>query len=1680
MKQTQYFHDTSIGRINLKQDIRLRMCQKILYHSSVADDKLFDSYLTNECGLQLDRVSSRDELVKRLGKSLGERVAFKRSMTDLNKVNSSTDNCIKLPNSDGQSGVLYQIGIERSAQDSFEFHMTDSAGSSVIHVPYTQGSTYNEYKLPSSDLNIGSYLIEICIANAYTHSIKLPPSPVVTNTTDLSDNATTPKNDSNNNNTQTGTNNQAPHAISDVKWLIRPYPTITGVYILPIGTAIVILLAFFCTNVATTYRISEASESGLHRYSRLTGLPSGYYWLSEFLVSIISNLGHSLIVALMLGVNTGEYPYDPICDVTMTLRWLLLFTYSLVATSHAIFIGSLFVKSTHAVLTLCLLATTYGMNPLLLILQWTPYGFRPFTAVASIALFNPGANFETLCAVLISVAMQTGESFDWTHLSHRIVNGGFSDLSVGELWALMVAQILVWLILTILIDQYQFSTTTNPFEFIASQVNELCCCNSCGPQLQRLPSYTTKTKSAKTPAKSSTRRDLNRVCCSLRGIQVSGPTKMMPYTKGNPLRLTREQVRALRTTEQDTLTKTTQYLINRRQIDSTPSDAREEPIFLDEAIQHHIVWYKTHIKFDNLDLDFCFNQVTFILGQTDLKELLFETLLGLYTLNAGHVTIDNTKYTAANMNLARNQIGYLSDKDIFYQELSIFENLQLFGSLRDPSYKSYDSESLYVLSLLHLSHRRNDLPSTLTHRSNRKLALAVALVGYTKLLLLTEPTLNLRWRPRCQVYNLLKKYKSIRSIVVDTSDIDEAVAFGDRVVLLKNGSTDINGEPQRLVMKLGCGYWLVFEPIKGDGRTINSEAIKALEKLTYDVFKQDKIDLDTANHSIYQDPNLFGSKTKYMSPKSPNSPKSPKTGIKAASVTKAAVDLHRAIVIVKIRHTNHSEKALCTIMRMFSETNIHGFRLAQVNYESLEDTLVLRMSRAIYPDLPPDLLLSLQHRTQVNQKTRESMPSVSVRRLSVSLSAQQSTKLSIFDSNIAKIIKDRFSQPFEIILIFAAIFSSFVIVTITLLSLKYSLKLGDKDEMYTPTRDVIQTMSDHQILQHTMIDRLYKYRIGFYILNRRQKINDGASSNKTLMNGNLSTIEDHLLESWPGNRNLRGKIDLSYDNKTDAQIVATIIDKSKDFAGALIIYDPRSRETIVIYEPHLPHMLLASIRRFLDFALLQGGAPGRKNQRERQHDVLSASSPHLIEAGLSTNIKITSATLSGHDVDSENTYLKTSRYNFYQSWHEIIQGFPSRRLIYGIGFAIAEAISVGVLVVPPIRHRNESRSTKVQVRYWLRMALVDLFISSLTIAGYVFLFISIEGISSGSLIGSLVLVLFIYKLAVIPIPYMTSLVAESSLYGFLFIVLLYFTVAWDLAIFIRSFVDWTIISSKYTYTVTNWLIFGLPITALIESLVVINQVNDIEAQCQNVPAFASTRNSVELDGAHRYTILDSLLEKVRECLASGKTSVTTDVFHSGALGILWSIYLILLFALISWIFLVTCERFFGLVVRKFSSMRSSNDPMKTVVRLPDPNSSLFAWDKERDRLVSEYVKCMNEIKYVNSMAKHCLILRVWFKPMDDRTSMDGRVSNILDPLISFGCTRNELQVELRTTLQVFIRIGDEAKKCRVDKIGLIEAFSKYATAHSDMIAKFAVVDWTRENLYKILLHGYYNNKSVLS
>ena len=92
----------------------------------------------------------------------------------------------------------------------------------------------------------------------------------------------------------------------------------------------------------------------------------------------------------------------------------------------------------------------------------------------------------------------------------------------------------------------------------------------------------------------------------------------------------------------------------------------------------------------------------------------------------------------------------------------------------------------------------------------RKLCVAMALIGNSKVILLDEPTAGMDPEARHDVVELLSKEKANRAVLLTTHYMDEADLLGDRISIMVKGQLACNGTPLFLKDKFGTGYVLTI------------------------------------------------------------------------------------------------------------------------------------------------------------------------------------------------------------------------------------------------------------------------------------------------------------------------------------------------------------------------------------------------------------------------------------------------------------------------------------------------------------------------------------------------------------------------------------------------------------------------------------------------------------------------------------------------------------------------------------------------------------------------------------------------------------------------------------------------------------------------------------------------------
>ncbi|PIN24569.1 Lipid exporter ABCA1 [Handroanthus impetiginosus] len=109
-----------------------------------------------------------------------------------------------------------------------------------------------------------------------------------------------------------------------------------------------------------------------------------------------------------------------------------------------------------------------------------------------------------------------------------------------------------------------------------------------------------------------------------------------------------------------------------------------------------------------------------------------------------------------------------------------------------------------------LADKLNTFVSALSGGMRRKLSLGIALIGNSKVIILDEPTSGMDPYSMRLTWQLIKRIKKGRIILLTTHSMDEADALGDRIAIMANGSLKCCGSSFFLKQQYGVGYTLTL------------------------------------------------------------------------------------------------------------------------------------------------------------------------------------------------------------------------------------------------------------------------------------------------------------------------------------------------------------------------------------------------------------------------------------------------------------------------------------------------------------------------------------------------------------------------------------------------------------------------------------------------------------------------------------------------------------------------------------------------------------------------------------------------------------------------------------------------------------------------------------------------------
>ena len=148
----------------------------------------------------------------------------------------------------------------------------------------------------------------------------------------------------------------------------------------------------------------------------------------------------------------------------------------------------------------------------------------------------------------------------------------------------------------------------------------------------------------------------------------------------------------------------------------------------------------------------------------------------------------------------RARLGVVPQADTLDNELSVLENLLIYGRYFDLTYNEGRKRALELLEFVQLSERANDLVEPLSGGMKRRLTIARSLINEPQVLLLDEPTTGLDPQARHLVWDRLYRLKqSGTTLVLTTHYMDEAEQLCDRLVVMDKAKIVAEGSPRQLI-----------------------------------------------------------------------------------------------------------------------------------------------------------------------------------------------------------------------------------------------------------------------------------------------------------------------------------------------------------------------------------------------------------------------------------------------------------------------------------------------------------------------------------------------------------------------------------------------------------------------------------------------------------------------------------------------------------------------------------------------------------------------------------------------------------------------------------------------------------------------------------------------------------------
>jgi len=204
------------------------------------------------------------------------------------------------------------------------------------------------------------------------------------------------------------------------------------------------------------------------------------------------------------------------------------------------------------------------------------------------------------------------------------------------------------------------------------------------------------------------------------------------------------------------------------------------------------------VAVDRISFDVRAGEVFGFLGANGAgKTTAIRMLTGLLAPTAGHAVVAGHDVVRDAEGVKRD-IGYMSQRFSLYEDLTVRENIRLYGGIYDLTSQQIRERTGRMLARLGLERTADQYVRAIPLGWRQKLAFSVALLHEPRVVFLDEPTSGVDPITRRQFWELMYEAAAAGTTVLVTTHYMDEAEYCDRVSIMVGGRIAALGAPAAL------------------------------------------------------------------------------------------------------------------------------------------------------------------------------------------------------------------------------------------------------------------------------------------------------------------------------------------------------------------------------------------------------------------------------------------------------------------------------------------------------------------------------------------------------------------------------------------------------------------------------------------------------------------------------------------------------------------------------------------------------------------------------------------------------------------------------------------------------------------------------------------------------------------